>query len=262
MSDLIQNTINSVLSDGARPTKFRVQLILPTTFGPEENKLDVIAKTVSFPSKFNDPIFLKHKGRQIPIQGQEKFTHVVDITFYLDEEHEHKKMFETWMQGLNYDTYAEKQDKHYHNLKKLQTPKKSPANVSHTSMVVEQLDFEGENPKAKYTFNGLFPKEVSQVQMDASQVSSILEFTVTFMFSTYEFESLDGGKTSSDIANSILGDIQGKAGDLINKAMGFIPGLDSLNTGAASANTSIQEAGKSVSAGFDDFFNINTPPGK
>ena len=107
MSDIIQNLLNDVLKDGARPSKYRCEVTLPHVFDTNEKNLDVICKTASFPTKSNEVINIKYKGRNITVPGQEKFGQALLLTFYLDDSHKHKIVFEEWMQALNYETYSD-----------------------------------------------------------------------------------------------------------------------------------------------------------
>ncbi len=84
MSSAIQNIIEHALGDGARPSKFDLQVLMPTaTLYPDAESLSILAKTTSFPGKQHEIITLKHKGRSIPMRGQVRYTHSWDCTFYI-----------------------------------------------------------------------------------------------------------------------------------------------------------------------------------
>ena len=87
--------INKVLDDGARASKYACIMTVPAALNYGDfHHLDILCKTASFPTKMVEAIQLKYKGRSIPIIGQERFVHALDLTFYLEENHKTRLIFE------------------------------------------------------------------------------------------------------------------------------------------------------------------------
>lgn len=255
MSDIIQNLLNDVLKDGARPSKYRCEVNLPRVFEADEKNLDVICKTATFPTKTNDVINIKFKGRDIPVPGQEKFSHSLDLTFYLDEKHKHKAIFEEWMQALNYEHYSANISEETDDLI-FETQTDISTNIARTQIKLTQLNFEADLDTVAYIFYNVFPKEIGAVALGSESVSAISEFTVSFSFSHYEIEKKEDGTNANSIANDILGGIQDVANDIVDSAMGYLADTDivkGLNSAASKGNTAIQDAGKSIGTSIDEF---------
>ncbi len=255
MSDIIQNLLNNVLKDGARPSKYRCEVTLPSGFETNEKNLDIICKTASFPAKSNDTINIKFKGRNIPIPGQEKFTQNLILTFYLNESHKHKILFEEWMSALNYINYSNLQSNETKNLVQ-KTKSNITSNDARTQVKLTQLNFEGDLDRVSYVFYNVFPKEIGAIALSAETIAAISEFTVEFSYSHFEIIKLEKGINANNTANNILGGIQNTVNKIVDSAMGFIPNTNLIKSGNSSANKSIveiQDAGKSISSSIDEF---------
>jgi hypothetical protein len=253
MSDIIQNLVNDVLKDGARPTKYRCEITLPNTFTADEKKLDVICKATSFPTKTNEVIMVKFRGRNIPVPGQERFTHILDLTFYLDAKHKYKILFEEWAQALNYDAY---QGTLANDPRNLQDEQYFDLSTAKTSILLTQLNFDGDLDEVTYEFHDVFPKETSQVNMSSESVSAVSEFTASFAFSYYTVIKKKDGVNSDDIANNILKEAQGAANAVVSKAMGYLSNSGigkKLNSAAETSATKIQDSGKAIGTTIDEF---------
>jgi len=254
LSDIIQNTINSVLGDAARPSKYKLNLSLPSTFETDKDRqIDVVCKAVNFPPKSSEVIFVKHKGRNIPIPGQERFGHTFDCTFYLDEQHTLRNLFIHWIESLNFNTYLSAEELH-NTTAALKSKQSSSLIEGKTTAKLIQLNFDADIETSEIEFYHVFPREISGVQTDSSQVAQISEFTVTFSYSYFKIqEKTKEGSNSNDIAGAILGEVQNITNKVVSSAMGYIPGLDKLNSVATTVNESIQETGRSIATGIEDF---------
>jgi len=253
MSDIIQNLINDVLKDGARPTKYRCEVVIPYSFTENAKNLNVICKASAFPTKSNEVIMVKFRGRNIPVPGQEKFSHSLDLTFYLDAKHNYKIFFEEWAQALNYDAY---QGTLANEPKNLQKQEMDSLKSAKTKILLTQLNFEGDLDEVSYEFYDVFPKEISQVNMGAENVSNVSEFTVSFAFSYYKVIKKKDGINSDDIANNILKQVQGDLNSVVNKAMGFLTNSsvgEKMNSVGNDYSVKIQDKGKSIGTSFDEF---------
>ena len=203
MSTNITNLIQKVLGDGARTTKFDVafQFTNPSIF-PSSSNVAVMVKSTTFPSKAHQTIDFKFKGRSIPIRGQSKYTNTWECTFYLPENHEIKKGFETWIDALDEQVYFSNSP----------TSQETQTRSIHSSqgytkdIAIYQLDFQGTNQVARYTLYNVFPIEVQPVTVQMDPPGNIEELTVTFSYSHYQLETLKG--TSGAFMDEIVAKIQ------------------------------------------------------
>jgi hypothetical protein len=241
MSNIVQNLINNTLGDGARAAKHRVLVELPKVFDIAGEYVDTVCKTVSMPGKSIDVISVKHKGRDIPVPGQEKFAQSLELTFYLEEDHKLRVIFDRWIQGLNYDSYSNETSEEVKGIKK--------TSGFTTNIVLHQLNFEGAANTAVYTFHNIFPKEIGSATFDSTAIDTILEYTVTFSYSHYDVISPEQELSSADLADKIMGTIQSGVNKLVQGVTGAISDALNLDGLAASANEGMDEMGKDISKG-------------
>jgi len=151
MSSGVQNLLDSVLNDGARPSKFEVYFSFkdPNT-GISSTDIVFLGKTTSFPSKSHSPVDFKYKGRKIPIKGQVKYNQVWDCTFYLTEDHKLKYVFDNWMESLD--------NIHYGSINSKGLRDAIVANHAGytTDITIIQKDFDGVNNMAQYVIHNAF----------------------------------------------------------------------------------------------------------
>lgn len=218
MSTNVTNLIQKVLGDGARTTKFDVafQFTNPSIF-PSSSNVAVMVKSTTFPSKAHQVIDFKYKGRTIPIRGQAKYTNTWECTFYLPENHEIKKGFETWIDALDEQVYFSENP----------TSQETQTRSIHSSqgytkdIAIYQLDFQGTNQVARYTLYNVFPVEVQPVQVQMDPPGNVEELTVTFSYSHYQMETMKGvsGAFMDELVAKVQSELYG-AGSSILQALG------------------------------------------
>lgn len=188
MANAIQTMINNSLGDGARSAKFDCIIGLDT-FSGGSKMISAFVKAASFPGKSHDVIDFKFKGRNIPLRGQTKYDNTWSCTFYLDEMHSLKKSFEDAIEALD--------EVHNFDDVSLDVYNKQIRNTTRYGniLTIIQLDFDGTQETAIYNLYNVFPKSVSQVDVDYSEVGKVQEFTVEFSYSHFEsmnIKSSDG----------------------------------------------------------------------
>ena len=228
MATVIQNLLNHALGDGARSTKFEVSINLPdSTYFPDSNSLKVLTKTSSFPGRTHETVDIKYKGRSIPIKGQNKYSQTWECTFYLSEDHKLKQAFEAWMEALDQKHNYIDFDLSNNDPQKIKNLQNNFSNFeSYTStMMIQQLNFDGDKAQSQYFLYNVFPTSVSQVDVSADSVGTILEFTVTFSYSHYSIDILEStgsagstGTIVGDLVDSVKGKIQSKVNGIKNLA--------------------------------------------
>ena len=213
MSTYVQNLLNGALGDGARATKFDINVVFPKDLFTDDQGLSVLAKAASFPGKSYDTIDFKYKGRSIPIKGQVKYEQRWDCTFYLTEDHKLKNAFEVWLESLD--------QKHNYILDIGVVPglaaqqKKNYENYT-TSIFLYQKNFDGDQDTAVYELYNVFPVQINSLPLSADSVGSILEFTVTFAYSYYNSFVLkeEGG----NFIDTLVDKFKESASGLVNTA--------------------------------------------
>lgn len=238
MAQVYQTKINRILGDGARATKFAITGFDDPFNTDKEHYL--ILKTAQFPGKFHDVIELKFKGRTIPIKGQTRYDNTFTCTFYLDETHELRSMFMNWIEALDQK----------HNMQQLQHEKVIDAKNKHSSvgnytstLIMTQVNFDDDTEEtANYKLYNVFPKSVSSIELDYSNVGNIIEYTVEFSYSHFDFYS------KNQLPGNFVDELRSNFLNQINYTVGTIKkNITSILTSAIS----------SAKSGFISNFNSN-----
>lgn len=234
MSSVIQNLLDNALGDGARSTKFECFINFKAD-GIFANQQDIVAltKTSQFPGKTQEVIDMKFKGRSIPIKGQVKYDNTWSCTFYLTQDHALKKGFEDWIEAIDQN----------HNMSDELSPAIRGAQKQHeasgytTQMSLAQMDFSGTQQTVLYNLYNVFPKSVSAIDVDYSEVGSITEVTVEFSYSHYDvyIDKTNLNTFADEIKAKAQGAISDVVGDIKQQISGFIgeitnPESDALKT--------------------------------
>lgn len=175
------NQFRSALAfDGARPTLFEVSMTFPgiTSVGVGSDGLGIsqqfrfFCKTAQLPGSTVNAIPVNYFGRELKFAGNRTFPEWT-VTIINDEDFKIRNAFELWLNGLN---------NHRFNLRDASF---SGSTSYSTQATVTQYAKTGEALKS-YTFVGMFPIDVSPIDVDWSSVDSMEEFTVTFAYQWWE----------------------------------------------------------------------------
>lgn len=219
MASYVQNILHNTIGDGARATKFECYIMFSNpALGPSVEEILYLTKTAQFPGKTHIPIDLKYKGRTIPIKGQVQYENTWTCTFYLTEDHKLKHDFEVWIEAL--DQVQNLSNSLPRDVKSTQAY--HAANGYTVDLKIAQMDFHGYEQNVVYVLRNAFPKSVSAVEVDYSQVGTVLEFTVEFSFSHYDcyIERNSVGSFADEIkstAQSLIDDTLGLIKNKINE---------------------------------------------
>jgi|TARA_R110000744_G_scaffold88282_3_gene172087 hypothetical protein len=174
------NEIRSQLTlGGARPALFQVIMNNPVNAAGDA-KLPFMAKAAQIPASTIGTIEVPYFGRKIKIAGDRTFAEWT-VTIVNDEDFLIRNSMEEWMQSIN---------SHLGNVRKFGAA--SPLLYKQNAQVV-QYSKTG-LPVRQYTFNGMWPIEVSTIDLAWESTDAIEEFTVTFQ---YDFWEVDGGITGN-----------------------------------------------------------------
>ncbi len=174
------NEIRSQLAlGGARPALFQVIMNNPANSGGDA-KVPFMVRAAQLPASTVGTIEVPYFGRKIKIAGDRTFAEWT-VTVVNDEDFLIRNAMEEWMQNIN---------THLGNVRKFAAA--SPSLYKENANVV-QFSKTG-IPIRQYTFHGMWPIEVSTIDLDWNTTDTIEEFTVTF---PYDWWEVDGGITGT-----------------------------------------------------------------
>lgn len=158
---------------GARQALFRVQLNNPVA-PLADLKAPWMIKSASLPPSNTGMIAVPFMGRILKYPGDRMFDEWT-VTVINDEDFQIRNAMESWSNSIN---------AHIANTRAL------PQNVK-SDAVVQQLSRD-DRVLRQYSFQGLFPVNISEISLGWEQQDAIEEFTVTF---AYDAWTINGGIT-------------------------------------------------------------------
>ena len=169
----------NLIGGGARPTLFQVELTNPIN-NDAADVTPFLIRSTQIPSSTVGAIEIPYFGRRIRIAGDRTFD-VWSVTVMNDEDFRIRHTLEEWHNAIN--TLQT-------NLNT--TGSSSPANYKQTARVT-QFGKDGQALRV-YNFNGIFPTEISPIELDWESTDQIENFTVTF---AYDWFDVTGGITGT-----------------------------------------------------------------
>lgn len=165
--------------DGARPNLFEVQLSFPTFINPgaANRKMSFMCKTASMPGSTIGHVPIFYFGREVKLAGNRTFPEWT-LTILNDEDFSVRNAFEKWMNGMN---------RHVSNVRDLWA---GNSLGYATQATVKQFSKTGDTLKT-YTFEGMFPVDVSQIDTDWGANDTIEEFSVTLAYQYFTSTAKD-----------------------------------------------------------------------
>ena len=167
---------SKLVGGGARSNLFKVVMGFPAGIaGAAESEIGgFLIKAAQLPASNIAPITIPFRGRQLQIAGDRVFEPwsilvINDTNFVL------RDAFERWMNYINGHT--------------TNTGEVTPSNYF-ADATVYQLDKDGNEVKG-YTFRGLWPTNVSAIEVSYDAENAIEEFTVTWRYSHFEASSVN-----------------------------------------------------------------------
>ena len=160
--------------DGARPNLFEVTLPFPAFAlpGNAQTKLTFMCKTAQLPGSTVNTVPVQYFGRELKFAGNRTFQDW-SVTIINDEDFVIRNAFERWMNGMN---------SHATNVR-------NPAASGPTGYTVDgevRQYGKGGNTLKKYKFIGLFPTDLSTIDVDWGSNDTIEEFTVNLSYQWWE----------------------------------------------------------------------------
>ena len=159
---------------GARSNQFKVTLPFPgyAAVGGETSDLAFLCKASALPGQSIPSIAIPFRGRELKIAGDRAFDDWT-ITVINDTDFKLYRAFERWMNGINNMTDNE--------------GIANPADYQ-VDGFIDHLDRNGSTLKS-YTYRGLFPTALGNIDLNYATNDAIEEFSVTFNFQYFETDT-------------------------------------------------------------------------
>ena len=172
--------------DGARPNLFEVQLSFPSYVqgrAVAATKSTFMVKTAALPGSTLGMVTIPYFGREVKVAGNRTFADW-SVTVINDEDFAIRKAMESWVRGIN------------ENVTNLRAPTARTSQQYGVDAIVTHYNKQGQKISGgQYKFVGMFPTDISQIDLDWGSNDTIEEFTVNFAYQYWE--STDRGTTSS-----------------------------------------------------------------
>jgi hypothetical protein len=177
--------------DGARPNLFEVTMNFPavvvTGSGAASQKFTFMCKTAQLPGSTLGSVVVPYFGREVKLAGNRSFADWT-VTVINDEDFQIRNAFERWMGGVN-----------GHALNRRNSSFQTP--TSYTSdATVTQFGKSGSKIKS-YQFVGMFPIDVSPIDVDWGANDTIEEFAVTFQYQYWLSDTTDVRSSTATVAS-------------------------------------------------------------
>ena len=157
-----------LVGEGARPTLFEARIFFP---GLEEENFSFKCKSSQLPGKTLGVIEVPYFGRRIKVAGDQTFVEWT-VTIIMDESFNARNAFERWMSGIN---------SHWNNLR-------DNTNYMADAEVI-QYDKVG-NVIKTYKFKGMWPSDISPVDVSWESNDALEEFTATLQYQVWESDGV------------------------------------------------------------------------
>ena len=179
----VQEFREQMTMDGARPNLFNCELpFLGNLLGTAAVKYNFMCRTAQLPGSTVNQVPVNYFGRELKFAGNRTFTEWT-VTIINDEDFVVRNAFELWMSRLN---------SHVSNLRAANSL--SPAQYQQDGFVT-QFGKTGDIIKA-YKFVGMFPIDITPIELDWGANDTIEEYAVTFAYQWWESDTTDSVSTS------------------------------------------------------------------
>jgi hypothetical protein len=165
---------SQMTGDGARPNLFEVSMPFPGFASPAnaQTKLTFMCKTAQLPGSTVGVVPVNYFGRELKFVGNRTFADWT-ISVINDEDFIVRNAFERWMNGIN-----------SHNFNVRNPLALAPLGYSVDSEVT-QFGKQG-NTLKKYRFVGVYPTDITPIDVDWGSNDTIEEFSVTLTYQWWD----------------------------------------------------------------------------
>ena len=174
----VQEFRAQMTGDGARPNLFNCELpFLGNLLGTAAIKYNFMCRTAQLPGSTVNQVPINYFGRELKFAGNRTFAEWT-VTIINDEDFVIRNAFELWMSRLN---------SHVSNLRSANYV--SPSQYQQDG-IVTQFGKADEILKV-YKFVGMFPIDITPIELDWGANDTIEEYAVTFAYQWWESDTTD-----------------------------------------------------------------------
>lgn len=191
MAFRVQEFRANMSRDGARPNLFNCEMSFPIGLGgaAAQSKFTFMARAAQLPGDTVNQIPQFYFGRELKFSGNRSFPEWT-VTIINDEDFIIRDTFEKWMSKLN---------SHVSNVR-------DPAFVQgdggyQADGFVTQYG-KAEDVLKRIKFVGMFPIDVSPIELDWGSNDTIEEYAVTFAYQWWEWDDGQNGPTTDSVGAS------------------------------------------------------------
>jgi len=166
---------SQMTGDGARPNLFEVSLPFPIFAAPgnAQTKMTFMCKSSQLPGSTVGVVPVQYFGRELKFAGNRTFADWT-VTIINDEDFIIRNAFERWLAGIN-----------SHVLNVRNSNARNTLNYT-VDGVVNQYGKTGGAPIKSYRFVGLFPTDVTPIDLDWGSNDTIEEYSVTLSYQWWD----------------------------------------------------------------------------
>lgn len=178
--------------DGARPNLFKCDLTFPilSAGNRAQTQFSFMARAAQLPGSTVNAVPQFYFGRELKFAGNRQFPEW-SVTVINDEDFKIRDAFEKWMSGIN---------SHAGNVRAL--PFTRGDGGYQQDGYVTQYGKDGAKIK-KYKFVGLFPIDISPIELDWGANDTIEEYAVTFAYQWWEWAGGSNGPTTDSVGINV-----------------------------------------------------------
>lgn len=180
MTASVHDFLANFRGGGARPNRYEVILNFPTSVpgaADASKKISFTCMAATIPSSNMGVIDVPYKGRQVKVPGDKIFDDWT-VTVMIDSDFLGRKIFERWHnQILGFKSNQA-------------TSTMVNPNNAYASAIVKQLD-RAEKVIRTYKVEGIFPTQVSEIQLGYDQNDQIMQQPITFAINGWTSDDVD-----------------------------------------------------------------------
>ena len=192
---------SKLVGGGARPNLFEVLLNFPTGTKGDTSDFDekarFLVKAANLPASNITPIDVPFRGRNLKIAGDRTFD-VWTITVINDTDFAIRNAMERWMNGMNnlQNATGETTPNDYQTDAYVYQLGRNGIAAANSTQGTAQLDGPKNGDKVPvlkaYKFHGIFPTNISAIELSYDQPDTIEEFTVDLQVQWWDAIQPDG----------------------------------------------------------------------
>ncbi|MDE2106380.1 MAG: hypothetical protein KGL39_54695 [Patescibacteria group bacterium] len=190
MAFVLNDFRNALQYGGARPSQFDMQIVWPATVDASLARLQFpfLCSVSQIPASTVGEIMVPYFGRELYYAGDRKFESLT-VTIFNDEDYAIRHSLEDWLKQIQ---------SHSTSVSAFQGGIATSGGVGTsyaTRGIVRQLsrNEDGNGPQQRYIFEGMFPRNLSNIELNWNAFDQIEQYTVEFRYQWWVCETYQNG---------------------------------------------------------------------